>query len=205
MFKMTFFKSIFAGLFIGIGATAFLLSGNAFIFTIGIFLVFNFTSCLITGYTPIATYNKNITWKNTIIILIGNLIGGYIFGIIISYTRIYEKIKPIADNIVNSKINDSYLSVFIMSVLCVTLIGYGMIGTLIPKKHIHKLIMLMFPTYIFVVMGLEHIVANSFYVAISLGLNIKPAFPLILVSATGNVLGGLAVGYIQRLFDTKKY
>lgn len=45
---MKFFKSLLAGIFIGLGGTAFLISNNPFMFTIGIFLVFNFNALLIT-------------------------------------------------------------------------------------------------------------------------------------------------------------
>lgn len=195
---MKYIKSILSGAFIGLGTTAFLMTGNAFVFTIGIFLVFNFTGCLITGYVPSSTYDKSINIKNTLIILIGNLIGSYMFGLLISYTRIYNKIKPLADDIVAIKLNDNYISIFIMAILCVALIGYGMIGTTFVEGYISKVIILLFPTFIFVVMGLEHIVANSFYVSIALGTDIMKAIPLIAISAIGNILGGIIVGYTQR-------
>lgn len=194
------FKSILGGIFISIGATAFLVSKNPITFLIGIFLVFNFRMGLITGYFPLSIYNKRISIKETIIIIIGNTIGAYLSGLIISYTRIADNIVPVAKELINYKTNDNLLSIFLLGILCCALIGYGIIGTLKSESYLGKNFAIMFPTYIFVILGAEHIVANVFYVALANGFDIIPTLPLISVTLLGNLVGGYIVGITSRKF-----
>lgn len=196
---MKFIKSILAGIFISIGATAFLITKNAFIFTIGIFLVFNFNTILITGYVPSSVYNSKFNTLDTLQIALGNLIGSCLFGILIANTRLITAIKPIADTLISTKTNDSLLSIFILSILCVALIGYGVIGANKTKSYLSKMFALMFPTFIFVVCGFEHMVANMFY--ITLANKFIVSMPFLTVSILGNVIGGLLMGWTQNKID----
>lgn len=192
-------KSFLAGVFVSIGATTFLISGKPLLFTIGIFLVFNFSGGLITGYIPLNTYLNKLSWKDVMTISLGNLLGSYLFGIMISKTRLINSIKPVAEKLVENKTNDSLLSILILSMLCVSLIGYGVIGADKSKGYIEKMFALMFPTFIFVVCGFEHMVANMFYITIS-GRMIS-SLPFLIVSIIGNILGGVLLGVGQRKIE----
>lgn len=196
---MKFTKSILAGVFISIGATAFLITNNPFIFTIGIFLVFNFNALLITGYVPSSIYKGKFNALDTLQIALGNLVGSYLFGILIDNTRLINAIKPIADKLIKTKTNDSLLSIFILAVLCVALIGYGVIGANKVDNYLGKMFALMFPTFIFVVCGFEHMVANMFYITLSNKFIIS--IPFLLVSILGNIVGGIIIGFTQKYIE----
>ena len=197
---MKFFKSLLAGIFIGLGGTAFLISNNPFMFTIGIFLVFNFNALLITGYIPLSTYKNKLSIKDVLQIGLGNLIGAYCFGVLINYSRIINNIEPIADNLIKTKCNDNLISIFIMSILCAVLIGYGVIGASKNNRYISKMFALLFPTYIFVVCGFEHMVANMFYISISTNSLIS-SISFLGASIIGNIVGGILIGLIQRYIE----
>ncbi len=197
-------SAIFAGMYIGLGATTYILSGDSifapFIFTVGIFLVMHFYDMLFTKVFPyiILGYYKKI---DIVYAIVGNIIGGITYAFLISNTRILDKILPKIETIVDTKLSDSYISIFIMSVFCGLLVGYAVLSS---KKMTEDKGIAIFLNVIFigafVICGFDHIVANIFYYGIYIfNINFKMSmiFNFIIVFI-GNSIGGIIVGYSEK-------
>ena len=111
-------KGIFAGIMIGIGGTVYLNSSNSFIgaclFSIGLLMICIYKMNLFTGMVGYILVNKKSYIASLIATLIGNFIGTYLCALAISLTRI-NSLCDKAKNLADIKINDSYLSVFILA------------------------------------------------------------------------------------------
>ena len=58
---------------------------------------------------------------------------------------------------------------------------------------------LIFPTFIFVVCGFEHMVANMFYITLANKFIIS--IPFLIVSILGNIVGGILIGSTQKYIE----
>lgn len=196
-------SSIMAGMYIGIGATTYLVTDNkvagSFFFCVGIFLVMNYYNMLYTKVVPFFTHKK-YTVSDIGIAFGGNLIGGVLYSFLISQTRLSDKISDKVTDLMEVKINDSYLSIFIMSIFCAALVAYATFGEKIypNNKGLSVLFTFLF-IMAFVMCGFDHIVANIFYYsfyAIINGFTLK-LIPSFLVVLLGNTVGGLVTGYLE--------
>ncbi|MDK2802529.1 MAG: formate/nitrite transporter family protein [Oscillospiraceae bacterium] len=197
-------SAIFAGMYIGLGATAYILSGDSvfapFIFTVGIFLVMHFYDMLFTKVFPyiILGYYKKV---DILYAILGNIVGGLMYAFLISNTRILDKILPKIEIMVDTKLSDSYISVFIMSIFCGLLVGYAVLSS---KKMTEDKGIAIFLNVIFigafVICGFDHVVANIFYYGVYIfNINFKMSmiFNFIIVFI-GNSIGGIIVGYSEK-------
>lgn len=201
-------SSIMAGMYIGLGATGYLLIDNkvagSFFFCVGIFLVMNYYNMLFTKVVPFFTHGK-YTLPEVGITFIGNLIGGTLYSLAISQTRLAEKLTHKIDDIMAVKLGDNYLSLFIMAIFCAMLVAYATFGEKIypQNKNLSVLFTFLF-IMAFVVCGFDHIVANAFYYSFysiqnGFSVSILPSFFVVLL---GNITGGLLTGYLE-LYRTK--
>ncbi len=196
-------SSIIVGVYIGIGATLYTVIENkivgSFFFCVGIFLVLNFYNMLFTKVVPHYTHKK-YKINDMVISFFGNLVGTIICSFLISLTRLNEKIVPRINKIVEVKLNDTYVSIFIMAIFCAILVTYATFGEKIyPDNKILSVISTFLFITAFAICGFDHIVANMFfysYYAIEHGfsLNLLPSLMTILI---GNIIGGLGTGYLE--------
>ena len=197
-------SSVMAGIYIGLGATTYLMTDNkvagSFFFCVGIFLVINFYSMLYTKVVPCIPF-KNYSVPDIGIAFIGNLIGGVLYAFLISQTRLSDKISDKITTLIEVKINDSYISIFIMSIFCAVLVAYATFSDRVyPDNKLLSVIFTFLFIMAFVMCGFDHVVANMFYYsfyAINNGFkaNILPSFLIVLA---GNTFGGLAIGYLEK-------
>ena len=196
-------SSIMAGIYIGLGATVYLVTENkiagSFFFCVGICLVINYYNMLYTKIIPSYPF-KNYSITDIVLAFFGNLIGGIFYAFLISQTRLADKISDRITTLMEMKINDSYISVFIMSVFCAVLVAYATFGDRIyPDNKIIATFFSMLFIMAFVMCGFDHLVANMFFYsfyAINNGftLSLLPSFFIVLL---GNTIGGLAIGYLE--------
>lgn len=197
-------SSIFAGAYIGIGATTYLLSEDKFfgsiMFTVGIFLVMNFFDMLYTKVVPFFTQGY-YSIQDIFITILGNLIGGTFYGLLISFTRLSDKLIPKVEDLITTKINDNILSLLIMSMLCGVTVAYAV---LVNKRYeSQKGIGIFFYVLFisaFVICGFDHIVANIFYYSFY-SFTVKFDYIILfnfLIVLVGNTIGGLIVGYSEK-------
>lgn len=178
--------AVLAGIYIGIGGTAYLLVDNkvigAVLFSFGVVMVCVFDLNLFTGKLCFALQKKIHYIIDLIEIGIGNFTGAVITGVILRFTRI--KLYP--DDIAEAKMNDDLLSVFILALLCGLLL-YGSVAGYMKTKNF---LIAIFPITVFVVCGFDNCIANSFYFALYGVWNIDVILCL-LISTLGNITGTL--------------
>lgn len=195
-------KSILAGIMIGIGATTYLTSEDKFIgsilFSIGLFVILTKELNLFTGKIGYLLNNGVEYAKEVAITLIGNFLGTFLVGSILSYTRISAVIAQEATRICTIKLNDNYLSIFILSVFCGILMYLAVNGYKESKDIFAKYAGVFMAIAVFILCGFEHCIANMYYFTIANMWSIETII-LILIMILGNSLGSIAFSSVDKL------
>lgn len=165
------FKSFLAGIMIAIGGTVFLSIENkvigASLFSIGLFGVLIYNLNLYTGKIGYLITNFNLKYiKELIITLIGNFIGACSVGFILRYTRIYDNIYEKALSLANIKLNDSLMSIFILSIFC-GLLMYFAVNGFKKQTDFGKYLVVYLGVAVFILCGFEHCIANMYYFSVA--------------------------------------
>ena len=156
---------------IAIGGTVFLSIENkvigASLFSIGLFGVLIYNLNLYTGKIGYLITNFNLKYiKELIITLIGNFIGACSVGFILRYTRIYDNIYEKSLMLVNTKLNDNILSIFILSIFCGLLMYYAVNGFK-KQTDFGKYLVVYLGVAVFILCGFEHCIANMYYFSVA--------------------------------------
>ncbi|MBP3707146.1 MAG: formate/nitrite transporter family protein [Clostridia bacterium] len=198
MIKNSLIKSILAGISIGIGALAYLSIENKVIgglfFSIGLFVILNFNLNLYTGKICYVIEKKN--YLEVAITLLGNFIGVSILAIICNLSRLTNLLEQV-NQICDIKLNDSYLSLFMLAILCNIMIYIAVEGYSVFKSSIIKIITLFMGISIFVICGFEHCIADMFYFAFAGRLNFDIILRLLIIIA-GNTFGGITIRQVLK-------
>lgn len=189
-------KSILAGIMIGIGGTIYLSLDNkivgSILFAIGLFIIVVYSFNLYTGKIGYLINNFNKKYINELIItLIGNFIGTFFVGFILRYTRIYNMISEKAKTLADIKLNDTLISVLILSFFCGILM-YLAVNTYKEVKDIGKYLAVFLGVIVFILCGFEHCIANMYYFSVSSTWSLNTLLYL-LVMILGNSLGGILI------------
>ncbi len=193
-------KAIVAGLLIGIGCTVYLNIGNAivgaFLFGLGLFTIINFELNLFTGKIG---YLSKENWLDILITFIGNALGINVMAFLVKQTRLAEKIIENTTPIVETKLTDSYLSLFILAIYCGMLM-FTAVATFKKQPNILGTIAVFLCVAVFILAGFEHCIANMYYFAMvsNPGEYLVP----LLVMVAGNAAGG--IGLYKLTSDTNK-
>ena len=164
-------KSILAGIMIGIGGTIYLSLDNkivgSILFAIGLFIIVVYSFNLYTGKIGYLINNFNKKYiRELIITLIGNFIGTFFVGFVLRYTRIYTSISDKAKGLVDIKLNDTLISILILSFFCGILM-YLAVNTYKEVKDIGKYLAVFLGVIVFILCGFEHCIANMYYFSVS--------------------------------------
>ena len=189
-------KSILAGIMIGIGGTIYLSLDNkivgSILFAIGLFIIVVYSFNLYTGKIGYLINNFNKKYiRELIITLIGNFIGTFFVGFVLRYTRIYTSISDKAKGLVDIKLNDTLISILILSFFCVILM-YLAVNTYKEVKDIGKYLAVFLGVIVFILCGFEHCIANMYYFSVSSTWSLNTLLYL-LVMILGNSLGGILI------------
>ncbi|HCL4447130.1 TPA: formate/nitrite transporter family protein [Clostridium botulinum] len=197
-------NSVMVGIYISIGCISYLLTDNKLVgstlFVIGLFLVMNFSNLLYTRLNPLLPSAQNKKEHILLIIqsLIGNFIGSYLIAYICSLTRLNIKLQAKAYKLVQLKVADTNISLFILAIFCGILVGYGVLLSSKQEYLTDKTISILIPVVIFVFCGFEHSIADMFYISCSQMWN-KCTIIKISVIIIGNFIGGYLVGLGDKL------
>lgn len=198
----TFVYSIIAGLCISLGGCAFLSLDNkvlgAFFFVIGLFTICTFGFDLYTGKVCYIFDNDKSYGLNVILIWIGNFVGCFLTGWLFNLTRISAVISDRAAGMVEIKLSDNLLSIFILAIFCNICIYIAVDGFKNNPHEIGKYLALIFGVMVFIICGFEHCIANMFYISVANMWSSK-AFIFIIVNTLGNAFGGLLIPVIKML------
>lgn len=201
-FKL-FISSILAGLLIAIGGIIYLSCKSinvimgAFFFAFGLFSIINFKLDLFTGKVGYIFDNKVNFLVDLLIILLGNGIGCILVGYILRSPILlndlrFENIISIANEVSLVKLNSSWLTILILSILCGIMIY---IAVEVSKRDFHpiiKVVTTFFAIAIFILGGFEHCVANMFYFSLANVWSLKTVL-YILIMVIGNSIGSLLI------------
>ncbi len=198
-------KGIYAGVLIGMGGVAYLAIENkivgSFIFSFGLLTVCMYSLNLYTGKVGYVLQNKASYLIELFISLVGNFIGTFVVGNLIRLTRFKNYIDT-AKNIVNIKLNDNLLSIFILAIFCGMIMYIAVNNYKKSKDVLGKYITIFMGIMAFILCGFEHCVANMFYFSIA-GVYSSKAFLYLLVMILGNSLGSILIAFYDNCYNKK--
>jgi len=215
-FWALFLQGILAGLFIALGAIAYIKisslgSGSAVttflaaaIFPTGIIMILVTGAELFTSNTMIVmgAYNKDYKYRSVIrvllIVWIANLVGSVCTAAITTASGIFsdamiDKISHIAEAKTSMQIGNMIWS----SILCNIIVCTGVWTAYAIKSAGAKILALWFVITVFVLSGTEHIVANMFYLSgayfMGADITIGGIFYNFAFVTLGNLIGGVLI------------
>ena len=198
-------KGIYAGIVIGIGGIAYLAIENkiagSFIFSFGLLTVCMYSFNLYTGKVGYILENKISYVIELLISLIGNFLGTFLVGNLMRLTR-FENYIESAKNIVNIKLNDNLLSIFILAIFCGMIMYIAVNNYKKEKDVIGKYMTIFMGVMAFILCGFEHCVANMFYFSIAGVFSFK-VFYYLLVMILGNSLGSIIIAFYYNRYNKK--
>lgn len=188
-------KGLYAGILISIGGIAYLAIENkivgSFVFSFGLFTICIYSFNLYTGKIGYVLVNKANYIIELLVSLLGNFLGTFLVGNVMRLTRFQAYIDT-ANNIVNAKLNDNILSIFILSIMCGIIMYIAVNNFKNGKDVIGKYMAIFMGVMAFILCGFEHCVANMFYFSIAGAYSLK-TFAYLLVMILGNSIGSILV------------
>ncbi len=206
-YSKTILTSILAGFSIGLGGLIYLSLDNTIVgsalFSIGLFVVLTMNFSLFTGkvcYLLEGGVKENII--NIVLIWLGNLVGTGILAFVIAGTRKAEGIREKAAALCEIKNNDSYLSLFLLGILCNIFI-YIAVEEYKKNEHITgKYMAIILGVMGFIIAGTEHCVADMFYYHTA-GIYTAGMCGRLLVITAGNAVGGICAHTFKSIANEK--
>lgn len=199
-YLLIFFKGILAGLAIGLGGFLYVVLATytfkilaSVAFSVGLFLVCFFSLQLYTGKIGNLFDEKKTYFIDLFVMLIGNAIGAYTLGFIISRTGILN-VAPIAEKIASVcairmvGVNEPWWQALYLSVLCGILVFFAVWFYKNTPIFPLKVLGLVSCVTMFVYFGFEHVIANIFY--FGMGAVVDASFVAnLFICLLGNSLG----------------
>lgn len=189
------FKGIYAGMMIGIGGTVYLSISNSIIgaifFSVGLLTICIYKMNLYTGMIGYIIENKLNYIVTLLLTLIGNFIGTMITSLLVLNTRI-ANISVRAKEISAIKINDNYLSIFILSIFCGMLMYIAVNTFKKEKDSIVRYLAIFICVIVFILSGFEHCIANMYYISLAKLWSLKAALSM-LIMILGNSVGSIFI------------
>lgn len=203
---LNFVKSLYSGLCIGLGGTAFLSCDNkilgAFLFGLGLFTILNFGFNLFTGKVGYFVNNKPSYWGFLGIVWLGNFAGTFLFAKMMSVTRYGDTLQTKANALCLVKDGDSIVSLLVLGIFCGMLMFIAADGFKTIENQFGKIVTVFLPVMVFILSGFEHCIADMFY--FSLAGDFSPAMLQSLVVVTiGNSIGGGLIPLMQKMKEKK--
>lgn len=194
--------SFVAGVLIAIGGTVFLSCGSkylgALLFSVGLFFIVEGKYKLYTGAIGYLLDNKKEDNFQLFTILIGNFLGTFLVANILKVTRLASALLIKNEELVSTKLNDSWYSILFLSFMCGILIYLGVDNFKKSLNNFSKVLGIIFCVVVFIISGFEHCVANMFYFCVASVWSFK-AILYILIMIIGNSLGGLLIPSIIKI------
>ncbi len=215
----TLILAIFAGAFIAFAAALATIAGTASdgtkstlikaaVFPIGLILVVLTGSELFTGncllIAPLLSRDVKLasTLKNLSIVYAGNLVGSVVVALLTVYSGTFDGIPNAIVSAAAYKCGLGFGTAMLRAIPCNVLVCFAVWCSFAGKSTAGKIISVYPPIFAFVALGMEHSVANMYYLTAGLlssakygiaaqGLNAGNALLNSLLPATlGNIIGG---------------
>ena len=201
---INFIKSIYSGLCIGLGGTAFLSCDNkilgSFLFGLGLFTILNFGFNLFTGKVGYFVNNKINYWSFLGIVWLGNFVGTFLFAKMMAATRYGAALQAKANALCVIKDGDSPLSLLVLGIFCGMLMFIAADGYKTIENQVGKVFTVFLPVMVFILSGFEHCIADMFYFSLAGDFSLT-MFKALLAITIGNSIGGGLIPLMQQLKD----
>ncbi len=201
-----FFLGVLAGMMIGIGGCVSLSCDNRYIgallFSLGLFAIIQFGFGLFTGKVGYIPLRKPRYLSECLFILLGNVFGTFLDAFLLNFTRISPAIREKAMASVETKLNDTIPSMFILAVFCGMLMFLAVDNARISRAeggHIEKTVGTMLCIMVFIICGFNHCIADMFYLFLT--NRIADAYVYLPAVIIGNSVGGMIIPLIKMLTD----
>ena len=156
-------SAIFAGIYIGTAGFGYLTAGvqsfgslfGSILFALGLLAIVGYKLKLFTGT---AGFIKRDEMGTLAIILIGNIIGCFLMGLITRVSPMNDAIQVAATNILNTRISTGVFGCGILAIGCGILMT-----TAVTFARQKNFIPLLLSVPLFIVCGFPHCVADAFY------------------------------------------
>ncbi|MCD8144528.1 MAG: formate/nitrite transporter family protein [Oscillospiraceae bacterium] len=207
-----FLLAVLAGFCIGLGGTVFLRLKDAFtggnvvgaiLFTVGLFTICTRGYNLFTGKACYLFDNKPSYLIFLVIVWVGNLAGTMLLAGLQHLTSLCgaeSGLNVTAASLVASKMEASYLSLFVLGILCNVLIFIAVNGYAKNPHELGKYLSLFLGVTLFILSGTEHCIADMYYWCVS-GVffqNFGESILRILIITLGNVVGGVFIPLMEK-------
>ena len=195
-YSKTLLYGILAGGCIGIGGAGFLSVDNrvmgAVMFSVGLFTILTFGFNLFTGKVCYVLERNRRYALGLPVIWLGNLIGAWLTAEALQFTRLGPLMTERAIALCQVKLDDSLLSIFILSFFCNILIYIAVDGFNNSTLELGKYLAVFYGVVVFIVEGFEHCVANMFYFSMA-DMWTGETWICVIVMSLGNAAGGVAM------------
>ena len=152
---------------------------------------------LYTGKVGYIFDNKPKYLIEVITTVIGNFIGTFLVGFLLRFTRVYKALHSKADLICKVKLDDSLISILILSIFCGMLMYLAVNGYKIMKDSFAKYASVFLCVIVFILCSFEHSVANMYYFTVA-GWDLK-SFGYLGIMILGNAIGGVFIPLSTKL------
>jgi len=195
---LVFLRAFLAGIMISIGGVVYLSSpiplAGSLLFAVGLYAILTQGYALYTGAVGYALTAGKQGLLELPVIWLGNLAGTFVCGEIVRLARISETVCTKAASLADVKLNDSLLSIFLLSIFCGMLMFLAVDTFKTQEQGILKAIPVFVCVSVFITCGFEHCVANMFYFAAARSFLIGKTWLYLIVMTLGNAVGGIALG-----------
>lgn len=196
-------KGILAGIMIAIGGTVYLMVSSkelgAILFAIGLFVIVVNGLNLFTGKVGYIINYSNSYLVEVLLTLLGNFIGTLLTGVVLLCTRISTVLNAKASKLVEAKLNDNYISIFILAVFCGVLMYLAVNGYKTIKDPLGKYLAVFLGVSVFILSGFEHCVANMYYFTVAKAWSLH-SLTFMLVMILGNAVGAVLFAFSEKLY-----
>ena len=200
-YSKIFVSAILAGACIGCGGLVYLSLDNkvlgSLFFTVGLFTICIFGLHLFTGKVCYVFQNDKAYLLSIPLIWLGNLIGTGVVAAMARSSRLDFLVEK-AIAVSQAKLGDSFLSLFLLAILCNIFIYIGVEGFKNAPHEVGKYLALFFGVMVFILSGTEHCVADMFYLWTAGAWSVK-AVGVILIITAGNCVGGMCLPMLKGL------
>ncbi len=195
---MSYLKSFVSGILgggcIALGGVAYLSLEStvlgALFFTVGLFTICTLGLNLFTGKVCYVFQRDRVYALNLPVIWLGNLAGTVIVGLLVQATRPGPHLVARAQSVCQAKLDDGWLSLFLLGMLCNIFIYIAVEGFNQNPHQLGKYLSLFFGVMVFILCGYEHCVADMFYFTVAGVWSLDTLLRLLIITL-GNAVGGV--------------
>lgn len=197
---------VLAGFVLSIGCMICLTLENkiagAFMFSLGLFAIILFRFALYTGKAGYMVVEPPSYIGEVALVLLGNLMGTALGGLLINLTRLGDGLAEKAQALMLTKMSDSPLSIFVLSIFCGLLMFAAVHGNKLASEKGNftaALFAVVMPVMMFILCGFNHCIADMGYFFISKCANFTLAPVYFALAILGNAVGCMLILIIKKL------